>query len=226
MSDSLEMERYVAWPELFAGVVCLDFANTLEPRGAPAPYTPPASYTGTQHDYLRSYRDVVLWGLQAGIVERTKADGLIATAVQKPSDAAAVFAHAIRLREAIYRLFYLLAQHQPPEAADIELLTVEQRAAMQHARLVSTPEGFAWSWEDGSELARVIWPIVQSATTLLVEGDLTRIKVCPGVPGAVVPCAGVFYDASKNRVRTWCSMRDCGGTVKARRQNARRRRTP
>ena len=96
---------------------------------------------------------------------------------------------------------------------------------MQHATLVRTADGFAWTWEAGDHLERVCWPIVQSATDLLVQGDRMRIKVCPGVPGDLVPCAGLFYDASKNRVRTWCSMDDCGATVKARRQNARRRRT-
>jgi predicted RNA-binding Zn ribbon-like protein len=48
-------------------------------------------------------------------------------------------------------------------------------------------------------------------------GPLDRVKQCP--PG----CAFLFFDASKNRIRRWCSMDECGGQEKAKRQTARRR---
>lgn len=72
-------------------------------------------------------------------------------------------------------------------------------------------------------LARPLWPIAWSATELLTTGDPSRVKVCPGVPDAPIACAWLFYDATKNRSRHWCSMEDCGAVTKARRQTGRRR---
>jgi predicted RNA-binding Zn ribbon-like protein len=59
----------------------------------------------------------------------------------------------------------------------------------------------------------------RSAVELLTTGDLRRIKVCENPYG----CGWLFYDGSKNGSRRWCSMEECGGQSKARRQTARRR---
>jgi len=45
-----------------------------------------------------------------------------------------------------------------------------------------------------------------------------RIKLCAGED-----CGWLFYDASRNLTRRWCSMADCGNLAKARRHYARRR---
>jgi len=50
------------------------------------------------------------------------------------------------------------------------------------------------------------------------EGTWQRMKACPADH-----CAAVFYDASRNRTATWCSMQICGNRTKVRNYQARRR---
>jgi predicted RNA-binding Zn ribbon-like protein len=68
------------------------------------------------------------------------------------------------------------------------------------------------------ELGGPLWLIAQSAVELLTEGELRRIKQCPGAGD----CGWLFYDTSRNGTRRWCSMEGCGSRVKMRRQYARR----
>lgn len=50
------------------------------------------------------------------------------------------------------------------------------------------------------------------------DGRWSRVKACPGPH-----CGWLFYDASRNRSRQWCSMEICGNRVKGREFRARRR---
>ncbi|GIH68729.1 CGNR zinc finger domain-containing protein [Sphaerimonospora thailandensis] len=50
------------------------------------------------------------------------------------------------------------------------------------------------------------------------EGTWRRLKVC-----AESTCQWAFIDSSKNRSRSWCSMRVCGNRTKTRAYRARRR---
>jgi predicted RNA-binding Zn ribbon-like protein len=49
------------------------------------------------------------------------------------------------------------------------------------------------------------------------DGSWSRLKIC-----AADDCAWAFYDTSKNRSRTWCSMQVCGNRKKTRSYRARR----
>lgn len=53
--------------------------------------------------------------------------------------------------------------------------------------------------------------VFTAAMRLSVLGDWRRIKICPAHD-----CLWAFYDESRNRSRTWCSMQVCGNRVKAR----------
>ncbi|HKN53753.1 MAG TPA: CGNR zinc finger domain-containing protein [Amycolatopsis sp.] len=55
-----------------------------------------------------------------------------------------------------------------------------------------------------------------AAARLVVRGDWIRLKICPADA-----CLWAFYDESRNRSRTWCSMRVCGNREKARGWRAR-----
>jgi predicted RNA-binding Zn ribbon-like protein len=63
-------------------------------------------------------------------------------------------------------------------------------------------------------LARVAAAVMTSAA----DGTWPRLKVC-----RVANCRWAFVDTSKNRSRTWCSMRMCGNRTKTRAYRARRR---
>jgi predicted RNA-binding Zn ribbon-like protein len=205
----------------WGGLLCLDFANTVEPRGGPAPEPPPGMKL---RDELRSYGDLVAWTARMDALPVETATALLATATQHPEDAQEVFARGITLREAIYRTFWATAQQQRPDEGDLAIVAREHADGAAHAALVPEDGSVAWRWpEEGRDLGRPLWPLAWSATELLTAGDLQRVKVCPGVPGQAVPCSWLFYDATRSRTRRWCSMDDCGGAVKARRQSERRR---
>jgi predicted RNA-binding Zn ribbon-like protein len=52
----------------------------------------------------------------------------------------------------------------------------------------------------------------------MADGSWERLKICPADD-----CHWAFYDASKNRSRTWCNMQVCGNRKKTRAYRARNR---
>jgi predicted RNA-binding Zn ribbon-like protein len=62
--------------------------------------------------------------------------------------------------------------------------------------------------------ARLLAAIVEAR----IQGSWDRLKAC-----GCSTCLWVFYDESKNRSRSWCSMEVCGNREKARRYRARAR---
>jgi predicted RNA-binding Zn ribbon-like protein len=194
--------------KLYGGLLCLDFANTLEPRGA-APV----------RDWLGGYADLVAWARHADALDDATGERLLALAAARPAAAEASFAAAIELREATYRAFAAVAAGAAPATGDLAVLQRAYAEAMRHARLLPDPGAgrLAWAWEEDEALDRAWWPMARSAVELATAGPLERVKQCR--PG----CGFLLYDASKNRIRRWCSMEECGGQTKARRQTARRR---
>ncbi len=53
--------------------------------------------------------------------------------------------------------------------------------------------------------------VLAASARLAVLGDWDRVKICPADD-----CRWAFFDHSRNRSRTWCSMRVCGNRTKAR----------
>lgn len=198
-----------SFPRLLGDRLCLDFANSIEDPG-----------TDDAHDFLRSYPDLVAWGQHAGILTASRSEDLLRTASLLPDDAAATLDRALDLREAIDRLFHAIARGESPCSSDLEMVQQSYRDALSHAALVGEEDHFAWAWTDStSELDAILWPVARSAVELLTQGELRRVKECPGPEG----CSWLFYDQSKNASRRWCSMEGCGTLVKMRRYHARRR---
>jgi predicted RNA-binding Zn ribbon-like protein len=193
------------------GRLCLDYINTVEPRTGPV-----------ARDWLTGYPDLVEWARHGGILGGAEAAALLRAAAARPAKARAAFQAAIALRETLFRLFAAIAAGTGPADADLDVLRGAAATAMEHGRLVPRAGGFDWSW-DGVEidgrLDRPWWPVAVSAVDLLTRGPLDRIKQCPGDDG----CSWLFVDATKNRSRRWCSMKDCGNDTKSRRQTDRRR---
>jgi predicted RNA-binding Zn ribbon-like protein len=194
---------------LLGGKLCLDFANTVEPR-----------HGDDQRDYLAGYPDLVRWAEHAGALNEEEARRLLGVAEARPSEAADAFGRAVILREAIYRVFSAVAYGEHPEASDLDALRAAHLEALAHYRIVRTAEGFGWDLAEGDGLGRPVWQVSLSATGLLTSGELDRVKACPTGEGG---CAWLFYDESKNKSRRWCSMEGCGSRAKMRRMYARRR---
>jgi predicted RNA-binding Zn ribbon-like protein len=113
---------------------------------------------------------------------------------------------AREVREALRAL--LLANNGEPhdQAAQAVLERAWRRARLEGsfppdgAALIPRAEGV------DAALGRVI----AAAFAAMVDGSWKRLKACPrGV------CGWAFYDRSTNASATWCSMRVCGGRVKA-----------
>lgn len=208
------MKNVAAWAakSLVGGRLCLDFVNTVAWRAADA-----------SEERLHSYDDLLDWGGVVGIVSPGDATVLRRLARQDPDEAARTLERARRLREALFRLFSSLRQGRRPQEPDLEILEAALAAAPPRRRLIWRHGAYAWDVESfgagNRELERVLWPIVWSAADLLVEGTADRIKECAGEK-----CGWLFFDASRNRSRRWCSMRDCGNRAKVRRHYHRTRR--
>jgi predicted RNA-binding Zn ribbon-like protein len=194
--------------KLYGGRLCLDFANTVEPREA-----------RPRQDALPGYAELVAWARHAGAIDEATAKRLGQAAANDRAAAETSLAAATTLREAAYRVFAAIANGVVPAPADLEMLQRAYAQAMRHASLLRAPSGFVWAWDDDAALDRVWWPIAQSAVDLLTAGPLERVKQCAGRSG----CGFLFFDTSRNRVRRWCSMDECGWQEKASLQTARRR---
>ena len=202
--------REVEHHRLIGGALCLDFANTLVGHGA-AP----------RHEYLKDYRDLVLWGRHAGVLTLKEANSLFREAFRHPSKSIAVFKEALILREMIYRIFSALAHNTHPGQADLNHLNTSRLENLFHSTIVQERKRFRLIWKDPMALDRMLWPIVLSATELLISSELSNIKQCAGEG-----CDWLFLDTSRNHLRRWCTMDECGNRAKMRRRYARIRSRP
>ena len=188
--------------EMVGGRTCLDFVNTASQRRE-----------GPFKERLESYEDLLSWAVQADQLTESEAADLRQLAATSPAEAQAVVERGRALREAIYRVFTTRSagEELPPE--DLKLISAEYgRAAVN--RLL-TPSGVGvctFEWQTHLSLDRPLWPVAVSATNLVASEDATRVKEC-----ATDNCNWLFLDASKNRSRRWCEMKECGNRAKARR---------
>jgi predicted RNA-binding Zn ribbon-like protein len=194
-----------------SGVLCLDFANTVDWHASPNPI-----------EKLNDYLDLVDWGEDAGVLSTREAGQLRHMAEQHPEDAAAVLKHALNLRETIYRIFTAIGGKRPVDPADLSILNAVLPEALSRMQIVATTKGFDWRWVKSQDtLDAMLWPVARSAADLLFSDDLDRVRECADDRG----CGYLFIDTSRNRSRRWCSMASCGNRAKAKRHYAQTKRT-
>jgi predicted RNA-binding Zn ribbon-like protein len=189
-------------PKLVAGTLCLDFANTVDPRHA-----------ASREEHLPDYEALVSWARHAGVVGSEEAAELLAGARREPAAARRAHEDAIALRETLYSIFGAVARGRPCPPGPVQRLNERLAQALEKREIVSDGSGFAWGWTRDSTLDRVLWPVVWSAAELLTRGPLSRVRECPG-DGS---CGWLFLDTSRNGSRRWCEMSTCGNRAKARR---------
>src|SRR5436309_6778644 len=83
--------------QFVGGELCLDFCNSVGGKRGVRP-----------REYLNSYGDFLSWSEQAALLDTARAQELLRKAPRRPSAAASALKRAIRLREAIYRIFLSL----------------------------------------------------------------------------------------------------------------------
>lgn len=125
-------------------------------------------------------------------------------------DGAVARAHALR-----QALRGLALANNGGRAYPVDLATLNRAAAECRLRPRFAPGGARLEPEaagvDGS-LGRLVAAVYEA----MAAGDWERVKAC-GRPS----CRWAFFDGSRNRSRTWCSMAVCGNRSKAQRFRAR-----
>ena len=207
-------ERPAARAKLIGGRLCLDFVNAVGGRNPVSSSKKENAKAGLiREDKLNNYGDLLAWSQHVGLLTEGEMQKLLRESRQRQSEAAAVFARAIELREAIYRLCKAILNKTLPRQSDLALLNQELVIAYGRVRLATGKTNFAWEWIDAtSALDQMLWRITDSAAEFLTTGDFTRLRECSGED-----CGWLFEDTSKNRRRQWCDMRDCGNLAKVRR---------
>jgi predicted RNA-binding Zn ribbon-like protein len=184
--------------------LCLAYANTLTWRGSEAP-----------SESLPDLAALLAWiekqaGLDAGALDALRAS----------PDATRLFAEAIALREAIYRIFESVAAGASPGDADFAALSDALAAAPPRTRLERRGEGYAWRIPvPDASAPQVLAPVLWAAADLLVDAGRRRIRQC-----ANEKCLWLFVDESKSGTRRWCDMTSCGNRAKAQRHYAKAKR--
>ncbi len=195
---------------LIGGELCLDFANTLNGHTRPSP-----------HEYLHDYRDLILWAQHAGVLSPSDFRELSKQAETRPSKAEEVFRNALVTREVIFRIFSALAIRDKPVKADVERLNQAWQESQCRSQLILTSAGFTLGWDDEPSLECVSRLVVASAVHLLASKRVEQIRRCAGEG-----CDWLFLDVSRNHLRRWCSMDECGNRAKMRRRQHRKKLTP
>jgi predicted RNA-binding Zn ribbon-like protein len=122
----------------------------------------------------------------------------------------------VDLRECLRELLLANTGGAPDPAAVASVVALGRRAPLAvtmdaEGRTVLEPVG------DGVEA--VLGRLLAIVAEAQAAGTWSRMKAC-----LAEDCHWAFYDSSRNRSRTWCSMSVCGNRAKARSYRARARR--
>jgi predicted RNA-binding Zn ribbon-like protein len=113
---------------------------------------------------------------------------------------------ARELREALRSL--LLANNGEPRDPDAQ--AVLERAGRRCGLEAAFPPDGAALVPTARGVDGALGRILAAAFAAMLDGSWQRLKACPREV-----CGWAFYDRSTNASATWCSMRVCGGRVKA-----------
>lgn len=190
-----------------AGILCLDFANTLSWRRSARPV-----------ERLETFEDLASWARQVGLVSRSQEARLCREATTDPLHAARRLRQARVLREAIFGVAAAITENRDPSERDVRALEDPIRKAVAHSHLARQNRDFRWEpAPQGDPMDQVLWRVALSAQDLLTSDQARRIGQCAGRD-----CRWLWIDQTKNRSRRWCDMAVCGNRAKAHRHYERR----
>ncbi|KAB2915827.1 MAG: hypothetical protein F9K29_12465 [Hyphomicrobiaceae bacterium] len=182
--------------------LCLDYANTLSWRGRAEPA-----------EKLHSLDDLLDWARTSGSVGAGAARNASIWSRARSKKVEELFAEAIALREAIFRIFSAMAAGQGARDRDLAVLTRSLAEAPARNWLVRSGNRFAWRiGQHRPRMPDLLAPVLWSAGDLLIAGEHRLVRQC-----ANSECLWLFVDRSKNATRRWCDMAACGNRAKAQR---------
>jgi len=180
--------------------LCLDFTDTVDWRTS-----------SHAKDKLDSYLALLNWSNKKGLLDRKQVDALGRAGVRE--DVASVLAEAVRLREAIYRIFSAIAHEKRAPPRDLEVLNEYLARSLSRMVVKETGEGYVWGLSCDTTPDMMLYQIAESAAMLLTSDDLARVRECANEEEG---CGSLFLDCSKSQTRRWCSMESCGNRAKSR----------
>ncbi len=154
---------------------------------------------------IASYGDLLDWAQRSGALSDVDAQRLRDAAEERPDDAAAVLRRSQALRRQMDRILVEIVAERPPAPEDLDAFNAELHLVLRVRHLVPTDGGCRWAAGDGSELDRVLWPVVLSAAELFCSQETSQIRRC-----ADPECAAFFVDRSPGTRRKWCDPKRCG----------------
>ena len=193
--------------DLKSGHPSLEFTNTVSNHASAQP-----------GEMLFNYEDVLAWARRVGLLREELVDRLTYTAARKPQEAARVFAMALELREAIYRIVVTQTQGKSPPKEDLTIINAVLSHLTSGAQMVFHAGKYEWQWNfDENALEIPLWILALSAADLMTSEYYERVGQCADEDG----CGWLFVDTSKNHSRRWCDINDCGNRAKQRRYQKR-----
>lgn len=193
----------VTLPLAVAGHPALELCNTLAGWGEDHP-----------REYLTTYRDLVVWARELGLVPPGDARRLQSAGSAAPEEAAAALARATAFRSDLYRA--LTASPAPQDALDrvSDVIT----AAAAGLRVERAAAGGLTTRRRPDSLDLPLHAVADTARRLVEDGLVQDVGRCPGHG-----CGWLFL--RNGRPRRWCIMALCGNRAKARRHAERQRAT-
>jgi predicted RNA-binding Zn ribbon-like protein len=179
--------------------LCLDFTDAVDWRNS-----------DRREDRLVTYAKLLEWSKKHGILDEKQEGALSRRASRVESER--VLADAVRLREAIYRIFSAVAHERKADAEDLGVLNEYLSRALSRVRVTEGEGTYGWKWSEVSP-DMMLYPIASSAAGLLTSDDLGRVRECANEEEG---CGSLFLDCSKSQTRRWCSMEGCGNRMKFR----------
>lgn len=123
-------------------------------------------------------------------------------------------ARIVELRESLRAL---LRANNGGEAGERELRPLREAAERSRYRTTFDADGELTLAPARADLSGFEARLLLAIERLQSHGAWPRLKACTDEG-----CQWAFFDATRNRSRTWCSMEECGNREKTRRYRARR----
>jgi predicted RNA-binding Zn ribbon-like protein len=183
-------------PFLFVGNhLCLDFINTE------------VVMSGQPTDLLPSWKDVVAWLIEAGLVT-----GKEAKESERVWDrhGPETLKEAKAFRSTMRHMAERVADGKPVPQAALDTINHLLRHRVGYSQISRQNGRFERKYESKSEdTVQLLGLLAEAASDLLVTCDLSLVKKCQNPA-----CVLFFYDTTKNHARRWCSMSLCGNRSK------------